>query len=75
MILTLAEKNPKHVLFLSGVVNGLLAPPLMGLVMLVGSNRKIMGAHTSGFWLNLLGWTATGCMTAAAVAFVMTSFR
>jgi len=55
------------------VLNGLLAPPLMVLVMLVGSNRKIMGRHVSGFWLTLLGWTATAVMIAAVVAFFLTA--
>jgi len=75
MILTLVETNPMHVLFLAAVLNGLLAPPLMVLVMLVGNNPRIMGEHVNGFWLNLLGWTATGCMTAAAVAFLVTAVQ
>jgi NRAMP (natural resistance-associated macrophage protein)-like metal ion transporter len=74
VVLTLLEKNPIRVLFLSAVVNGLLAPPLMALVMLVGNNRKIMGQHANGVWLNILGWTATVVMTLAAVAFLLTSF-
>lgn len=32
-----------RMLFLSAIINGLLAPPLMLLVMLVGNNRAIMG--------------------------------
>ena len=44
------------------------------LVMLVGNNRKIMGEHTNGFWLNLLGWTATAAMAIAAAAFLLTAF-
>ena len=64
--------NPIRMLFWSAILNGLLAPPLMVLVMLVGNNPKIMGTHTSGPWLNLLGWTATALMTAAAVAFFAT---
>lgn len=74
IILNLFEKNPIHVLFLSAVLNGLLAPPLMVLVMLVGSNPKIMGEHTNSVWLNVLGWVATGAMALAAAAFVLTSF-
>jgi Mn2+/Fe2+ NRAMP family transporter len=69
VILAFLESNPIRVLFLSAVINGLLAPPLMVLVMLVGNNRKIMGEHTNGFWLNVLGWAAVGLMTSAAVAF------
>ena len=73
MALTLFEANPIRVLFLSAVLNGLLAPPLMVLVMLVGNNRKIMGPHANGPWLNFFGWTATAVMTAAAVAFLLVS--
>ena len=43
------------------------------LVMLVGSNRAIMGEQVNGFWLNVLGWTATAVMTAAAVAYVVSA--
>lgn len=72
MVLDVFNSNPIRILFLSAVLNGLLAPPLMLLVMLVGNNRKIMGEHVNGFWLNLLGWLATIVMTAAAVAFFAT---
>jgi NRAMP (natural resistance-associated macrophage protein)-like metal ion transporter len=73
MILTLVEHNPVRVLFVSAVVNGLLAPPLLLLVMLVGGNPRIMGKDVNGPWLTALGWTATGVMTAAAVAFIVGS--
>jgi NRAMP (natural resistance-associated macrophage protein)-like metal ion transporter len=71
--LGLSGANAMRTLFFSAVLNGLLAPPLMVLVMLVGGNPKIMGEHVNGFWLKLLGWTATAVMTAAAVAFFLTS--
>jgi NRAMP (natural resistance-associated macrophage protein)-like metal ion transporter len=73
MGLDLAGMNPIRMLFLSAVLNGLLAPPLLLLVMLVSSNRAIMGAHANGPWLNLLGWSATAIMALAAVAFFVTS--
>jgi NRAMP (natural resistance-associated macrophage protein)-like metal ion transporter len=71
--LNLGGTNPIRMLFLSAVLNGLLAPPLLVLVMLVGSNRAIMGAHANGPWLNTLGWLATATMVAAAVGFFVTS--
>jgi len=61
-------------LFLCAVLNGLLAPPLLLLVMLVGRNRAIMGEHASGPWLSALGWTATAVMSLAAVAFFATAW-
>jgi NRAMP (natural resistance-associated macrophage protein)-like metal ion transporter len=63
-----------RMLFLSAVLNGLLAPPLMLLVMLVGNNRKIMGERVNGPWLNVFGWGATAVMTLAMLAFVWTAF-
>jgi NRAMP (natural resistance-associated macrophage protein)-like metal ion transporter len=73
MALNLTEANPIRMLFLSAVLNGLLAPPLLLLVMLVGSNRAIMGEHANGPWLNLLGWLATAIMFLAAIAFFATA--
>jgi Mn2+/Fe2+ NRAMP family transporter len=40
----------------------------------VGGNRRIMGDHVNGPWLTVLGWTATGVMTAAAAVFIAGSF-
>jgi NRAMP (natural resistance-associated macrophage protein)-like metal ion transporter len=75
MVLDVFNTNPIRILFLSAVLNGLLAPPLILLVMLVGNNRKIMGEDVNGFWLNLLGWLATAVMAAAAIAFFATLGR
>ncbi len=72
MTLDVFRFNPIRMLFYSAVLNGVLAPPLMLLVMLVGNNRKIMGEHVNGFWLNLFGWIATGAMAAAAALFLAT---
>jgi NRAMP (natural resistance-associated macrophage protein)-like metal ion transporter len=73
MLLDTFQMNPIRMLFLSAVLNGILAPPLLLLVMLVSNNTKIMGEHTNGVWLNVLGWGATGVMAAAAAAFFLTS--
>jgi len=62
-----------RMLFLSAIINGLLAPPLMLLVMLVGNNRAIMGTRVNGVWLNVFGWGATAVMTLAMLAFLWTS--
>jgi NRAMP (natural resistance-associated macrophage protein)-like metal ion transporter len=71
MALDLLHLSPMRMLFFSAVLNGLLAPPLMVLVMLVGNNRSIMGDHVNSPWLNLFGWTATALMTAAAGAYLV----
>jgi len=73
MLIDAFGTNPIRMLFFSAVVNGILAPPLLVLVMLVSSNPKIMGEHTNGVWLNVLGWAAAAVMAAAAVAFFLTA--
>ncbi len=69
MVLDLFDRNPIRMLFWSAVLNGVLAPPLLVMVMLLGNNPKIMGEHTNGFWLNLFGWMATAAMTCAAIVY------
>jgi NRAMP (natural resistance-associated macrophage protein)-like metal ion transporter len=72
MALNLAGTSPIRMLFLSALINGLLAPPLLLLVMLVGSNPAVMGTRANGPWLSVLGWLTTALMFAAAVAFFVT---
>ncbi len=71
IMLDVLDLNPLRMLFVSAVLNGLIAPPLLVLVMLVGNNRKIMGRHTNGVWLNVFGWAATAVMAVAAIVFLV----
>jgi len=45
-----------------------LAPPLIVLVVLLTSDRSVMGDHVRPPLLKWLGWITAGVMTAAAVA-------
>ena len=65
--------NPITALVLSAVLNGLVAAPLLVLVMLVSNNRAAMGERTNGRLLNVVGWVTTIVMGVAAVALVVTS--
>jgi len=64
--------NPISALFWASVVMGLLAPPLMWIIMLAVSKREIMEEHTNGRWLKLLGWVTTAAVTLAAFALIWT---
>ena len=66
--LNYAGLNTVQMLFWSAVVNGVLAPPLIVLVVLLTSDRSVMGDHVSPPLLKWLGWITAGVMTAAAVA-------
>jgi Mn2+/Fe2+ NRAMP family transporter len=51
--------NPMHALVVSGMVQGFSVPPLLLLMMLLTSNRKLMGARANSPLTNFLGWTTT----------------
>jgi Mn2+/Fe2+ NRAMP family transporter len=65
--------DPIKALFATAVINGLVAPPLLILITLLGSDRKVMGEHTSGRLSRTFGWLATATMTIAAVLLVVTT--
>ena len=64
--------NPIGALYWAAVLNGLLAPPLLALIMLVANNPAVMGARVNGRGLNLLGWLTVAVMTAAAIGLLLT---
>jgi Mn2+/Fe2+ NRAMP family transporter len=63
--------NPMYALYYTAVLNGLVAPPLLVLIMLIANSRAIMADKTNGFFSNTLGWATTLAMTAAAGALLI----
>ncbi|WP_240913758.1 divalent metal cation transporter [Sphingomonas sp. HDW15A] len=61
--------NPVKALYWAAVVNGVLAAPLMILMMLIVRNRRAMGRLAVRGRLLLSGWIATAIMAAASVLF------
>ena len=59
-------------LFWSAVLNGVLAPPLIVIVLLLTGSRAVMGARSNPLWLSVLGWITVVVMTAASVAMFAT---
>ncbi len=64
--------NAVKMLFYSAVLNGILAPPLVVLVVLLTSNPKIMGNRVSSRSLRYLGWATAAIMTFAALGMFAT---
>jgi NRAMP (natural resistance-associated macrophage protein)-like metal ion transporter len=71
--LNFAGLNTVKMLFWSAVINGLLAPPLILLVIFLTSSHKVMGKRVNPPLLRYLGWATFGVMTAAAVGMFITS--
>jgi Mn2+/Fe2+ NRAMP family transporter len=65
--------NPISALVLASVVSGLLTPPILVLLMLIGNNRAVMGERTNGRVMNVMGWGMTAIMTIGATALIVTT--
>jgi len=64
--------DPIRALFWSAVVNGVIAVPIMVVMMLLADDAKVMGGFTVTRQLKALGWLATGTMAAAVAAMFAT---
>ena len=64
--------DPIRALFSTAVINGMVAPPLMVLIMLIANHKGVLGDRVNNAWTNVLGWLATILMFAAAVGLVLT---
>jgi len=67
----LVGQAPIRMLFYAAILNGIAAPPLMMIIMLVANNDRVMGPWTNTRALNTLGWLATALMTAASVGMLV----
>jgi len=63
--------SPMKALFWSAVINGVVAVPLMIVIILLVSKKSIMGDFTASRPIVVLGWIATAVMGAAAVRMIL----
>ena len=61
--------DPIKALYWSAVVNGLLAAPLMAVMMLIATNGRVMARLTLPRWMIVGGWLATAVMALATIGF------
>ncbi|NUN67145.1 divalent metal cation transporter (plasmid) [Pseudanabaena biceps] len=64
--------DPVKALFWSAVINGVVAPPVMLVMMLMSTNPKVMGKFTISKYLKIGGWLATSVMFVAAAGLFLT---
>ncbi len=63
--------DPMRALYWAAVINGLLAPPLMVVMMLIARNPRIMGRLTISPALAFGGWLSTAVMWVVALTFIV----
>jgi NRAMP (natural resistance-associated macrophage protein)-like metal ion transporter len=72
LVLDFVGFNAVKMLFYSAVLNGVLAPPLIVLVVLLTCKPEVMGKRVSSRPLRYLGWATAMMMTAAAIGMFVT---
>ena len=72
LALNFAGLNAVKMLFWSAVVNGVLAPPLVVLVVLLTSDKKVMGRRANTRGAKVWGLTCAAVMSAAVLALAVT---
>ncbi len=65
---------PFQLLYYTAVINGLIAPPLMIMILAIANNKKIMGKHTNSFISNIFGILITVVMSVAGIAVLFSMF-
>ena len=65
---------PFKMLYYTAVLNGLIAPPLMVLIILIAKRRDIMGHYVNSRFSNVMGSLAAVIMAVAGLALISTIF-
>ena len=71
LVIQYSPISPMKALFWSAVINGVVAVPLMVVIIVLVSRPSVMGRYTAPRWTRVLGWAATAVMGAAAVLMVV----
>jgi NRAMP (natural resistance-associated macrophage protein)-like metal ion transporter len=66
-----AGVDPMRALYWSAVVNGVVAVPVLALMMLMASRASVMGDFTIGLPLRIVGWAAVGLMGLSVAAMLV----
>lgn len=66
--------NPIKALYWSAFLNGVIALPLLAIIMKIGGDKKIMGRETNPMWVKICGWSAVAVTTVALLGMVVVSF-
>jgi Mn2+/Fe2+ NRAMP family transporter len=74
MVLNFLGFSPMRALVWSGIVQGFSVPPLLFMMLLMTSDRRVMGERRNGWLTNVLGWATTAVTFLALIALALTWF-
>jgi len=70
--LTLLNVNPIKLLVFVAVINGIIAAPLLVVVLIISNDQRLMGEYVNGHAANILGWLTFALMSVATIALFAT---
>ena len=73
MIMNFTPIDPIRALYWSAVINGVVAVPVMAIMMWLAAAPKVLGEFVVTGWVKSLGWVATAVMVVAVIAMLATS--
>jgi Mn2+/Fe2+ NRAMP family transporter len=74
IIMNFTPIDPIRALYWSAVINGIVAVPVMAVMMWLAGAPKVMGDLVATGWAKILGWIATGVMLVAIVPMLTISW-
>jgi NRAMP (natural resistance-associated macrophage protein)-like metal ion transporter len=69
LLMMFVKLSPMQALYWAAVINGLISAPVMIVIMIMASRRKIMGEFTIAPTTKILGWIATAVMVGVVILF------
>jgi NRAMP (natural resistance-associated macrophage protein)-like metal ion transporter len=75
LAINLIGMNPIKALVYTAILYGISSPVLIGVILHISNNKKIMGEFTNGKWSNILGAVTLLLMTISAVLLLYLEFR
>ena len=75
LAMNLMGMNPIKALIYTAILYGISSPVLIGVILHISNNKKIMGEFTNGKWSNILGVITLLLMTVSAAVLLYFEFK
>lgn len=75
LLVNFSSIAPMTMLYYAAMLNGMLAPPLLILILFIANNSKILGAHTNSWFSNTLGIIITVIMSVISLSLIYNLFN
>lgn len=74
LLINFTSIPPFKMLYYAAILNGIVAPPLLFMIMIISNNKKIMGGYTNSTFTNIFGWIITAIMSIVGIVIIASLF-